>query len=197
YQGMMSAFVGNHDFARFMGYADGDLPMGSDERKIGFQYNIKVDHASSYQKLKKAFLCLFSLSEIPLIYYGDEIGLTGGADPDNRRMMKFEGLNKDEKDLFLFTSRLIRFRKIRPAMYQGVYLPLSIKKDHIIYAKIYYNEVDIIGIARSSKKEITIELPAWLKINKVKDLFSGRIINVRKNRIKIKEFEYFLYSSIE
>ena len=30
---------------------------------------------------------------MPLIYYGDEIGLAGGGDPDNRRMMQWDNLS--------------------------------------------------------------------------------------------------------
>ena len=33
----------------------------------------------------------------PLIYYGDEIGLPGAGDPDNRRMMQFSGLSADQQ----------------------------------------------------------------------------------------------------
>ena len=33
---------------------------------------------------------MFTTEGIPLIYYGDEIGLAGGGDPDNRRMMVWD-----------------------------------------------------------------------------------------------------------
>ena len=35
--------------------------------------------------LKQAFTFLMTTRGIPMIYYGDEIGMTGGDDPDNRR----------------------------------------------------------------------------------------------------------------
>ena len=49
--------------------------------------------ASAYEKLGVAFGILFTNPGIPLIYYGDEVGLAGGGDPDNRRMMPW---NDDE-----------------------------------------------------------------------------------------------------
>lgn len=36
---------------------------------------------------------------IPIIYYGDEYGLPGAGDPDNRRMMQFENLKDREESL--------------------------------------------------------------------------------------------------
>ena len=40
-----------------------------------------------YERLGLAFAVLLTNPGVPLIYYGDEIGLAGGGDPDNRRMM--------------------------------------------------------------------------------------------------------------
>ena len=39
---------------------------------------------------------LMSSPGIPCIYYGDEIADVGGNDPDNRRMMRFDGWNEQE-----------------------------------------------------------------------------------------------------
>ena len=55
-------FFGNHDNKRFLS-----------------------EKGSSAAKLKAAFSLLLTLRGIPQIYYGDEIAMPGGADPDNRR----------------------------------------------------------------------------------------------------------------
>ena len=49
---------------------------------------------------------------IPLIYYGDEIGLAGGGDPDNRRMMPW---NDDQllPAQIALRSRLSQFAQLR------------------------------------------------------------------------------------
>ena len=41
---------------------------------------------------------LMSSPGIPCIYYGDEIADVGGNDPDNRRMMRFDGWNEQNVD---------------------------------------------------------------------------------------------------
>jgi neopullulanase len=40
---------------------------------------------TSIDNLKLAFTCLFTTRGIPMIYYGDEVAMHGGGDPDNRR----------------------------------------------------------------------------------------------------------------
>jgi glycosidase len=59
---MLVPFFGNHDVARFAS-----------------------TQGSSAAKLKLAFGVTLTLRGIPQLYYGDEIGMTGGGDPDNRR----------------------------------------------------------------------------------------------------------------
>ena len=54
-------FIGNHDTTRFLTEADGSVP-----------------------KLKLALGLLLTLRGMPQIYSGDEIGMPGGEDPDNR-----------------------------------------------------------------------------------------------------------------
>lgn len=44
---------------------------------------------SSYNKLQNFYALNISLPGVPVIYYGEEIGMMGAGDPDNRRMMRF------------------------------------------------------------------------------------------------------------
>lgn len=60
---------------------------------------------------------LFSLAGTPCIYYGTEILLEGGADPDNRRCIPWERVDKGEYDNLLeWTKTLIKIRKTHPAL---------------------------------------------------------------------------------
>ena len=47
---------------------------------------------------------------IPVIFYGDEIGMPGGNDPDCRKMMKFQNLTPKEQKLKDEVSHLLKFR---------------------------------------------------------------------------------------
>jgi len=52
---------------------------------------------------------------IPMIYYGDEIGMEGGHDPDSRRGMIWEQ-EKQDKEIFQLYKRLIEFKRKSSAL---------------------------------------------------------------------------------
>ena len=55
---------------------------------------------------------------MPMIYYGDEVGMTGGADPDCRRGMLWDESLQDAQTLNWYKA-LIRLRKAVPAITDG------------------------------------------------------------------------------
>jgi neopullulanase len=101
-------FFGNHDVSRFPS-AEG----------------------SSAAKLKLAFGLTLTLRGIPELYYGDEIGMAGGGDPDNRRdfpggwsedpknAFTAEGRTAEQQELFTYVQTLLRLRREHPALQSG------------------------------------------------------------------------------
>jgi glycosidase len=59
-----------------------------------------------------------SIPGAPCIYYGDEIGLDGGHDPDCRKSFPWEE-DKWDKDLLAFAKKVIKMRKKYPALRRG------------------------------------------------------------------------------
>jgi cyclomaltodextrinase len=68
--------------------------------------------------LKLAWLFLFAYPGAPCIYYGDEIGIDGKHDPDNRKSFPWDE-NKWDKDLLHYVKELIKLRKKNPALRRG------------------------------------------------------------------------------
>ena len=68
--------------------------------------------------LKLAWLFQFAYPGAPCIYYGDEIGLDGKHDPDNRKSFPWEE-SKWDKDLLNYAKELIKLRKKNPALRRG------------------------------------------------------------------------------
>jgi len=119
---LMSPLIGNHDKSRFMAFADGDLPDPKldDEEEIGWANPPKVDNPVSYEKLKLAIGFILAIDGVPMVYYGDEVGLTGAGDPDNRRMMPTEDqLDKHQLGVRSYLSKVAALRSEHPALRYG------------------------------------------------------------------------------
>ena len=70
------------------------------------------------EKLRLAFFLQFTLPGAPSVYYGDEVGLEGGKDPDCRRAFPWEESQWDH-DLQAYTRKLITLRKEMAALRSG------------------------------------------------------------------------------
>ena len=89
YNNLMGNIMDSHDKIRYMAYADGDLEINDGSAgEIAWTNPPQVDNPSSYDKLKLHLTYILTIPGVPIIYYGDEFGMTGVADPDNRRMMQ-------------------------------------------------------------------------------------------------------------
>lgn len=65
----------------------------------------------------------------PLIYYGDEYGLAGGADPDCRRGMPWDPSEQDAPTYEWYRA-LLRLRTSLPAVYEGEVLGMDADDEH-------------------------------------------------------------------
>ncbi|MFP8889235.1 alpha amylase N-terminal ig-like domain-containing protein [Natrialbaceae archaeon A-CW2] len=70
------------------------------------------------QRLRLAFFLQLTSPGTPCIYYGDEIGMTGGQDPDCRRTMIWDE-TKQNRDLRAFVSQLVQLRHDHRALRRG------------------------------------------------------------------------------
>lgn len=150
----MSALLGNHDKPRFMAYADGDLPdpLYPDEEEAGWARQIKVDAPSAYDKLKLAMTFLLTIDGVPMIYYGDEIGMTGAGDPDNRRMMRFdEEVSAEEAGVKAHFSKLAKTRQAHPSLYLGSRRVLAADADHYAYVRKHVGDAALVVFNRSDE----------------------------------------------
>lgn len=197
YNNLMGNIMDSHDKIRYMAYADGDLAI-NDGRAGDFAWNNppKVDDPKSYDKLKLHLAYILTIPGVPIIYYGDEIGMTGAADPDNRRMMRFDDeLNQFEKQTLKDVSKLIHIRKEHPALRYGDFLTLQADENIYAYLRSDMNErILVIVNKNSSEQNVSYSLPAIYKLNKAKDLISGKKFEIMNNKldINVKGIRYLI-----
>lgn len=75
-------------------------------------------------RLRLGLTFLLTYEGIPLIYYGDEVGMEGAYDPDCRRPMLWEPERQDQS-LLADTRALIRLRRERPALRGSGFRPIA------------------------------------------------------------------------
>ncbi|MDA0912853.1 MAG: alpha-amylase family glycosyl hydrolase [Bacteroidetes bacterium] len=116
---LMGNITGNQDRPRFTSLADGSLLPGEDTKFAGWTRSIEHGGNVGYRKMSWLMTFLMSSPGIPCIYYGDEIADVGGNDPDNRRMMRFTGWNKEEQWIWDWTQKWIALRNSRMSLIYG------------------------------------------------------------------------------
>ncbi len=149
YHHLMGNISGNQDMARFISYASGDLKFGENDKEVGWQRHIEVTDTIGYAKLKMLQAFNMTIPGIPVIYYGDEIGLPGANDPDNRRMMQFDSLNKYQLDVRNTVSKLTKLRSEHMALLYGDFTILEANPGIFIYMRRYFDDVVIVGFNKT------------------------------------------------
>ena len=194
---MMSYISGNQDRARFISYAAGDISFEEDSKIAGWKRKVgerKPSDETAYDKLIQLIAFNATIPGIPVLYYGDEIGMTGGNDPDNRRMMRFQDLSEGEKMVKEKTAALMKFRKSSMALMYGDFIPLRVENKVYAYLRSYFGQ-DVVVVFNKEPEEVTLklDLPQRDRKGQFKALFEGRfsydnsklIVDVPANGIEI------------
>lgn len=154
---LMGNISGNHDLPRFISYAGEDLWTNQNAEYEGWNRYITVKNPIGYKKLAMLLAFNATIPGIPVIYYGDEIGIPGGGDPDNRRPMYFTGLNEYEKENLATTQKLGQLRSTFLPFIYGDFTFLQIEKQILVYRRKYFSEYAFVCFNKT-KETITIEI---------------------------------------
>jgi glycosidase len=106
----------------------------------------------------------------PNIYYGDEIGMTGGGDPDCRRAFRWDQPETWDNDLREFYKQAIALRHAHPVLRTGGYADLYAKGDVIVFGRRLEKSEAIIAFNSGDKSHKAtvhldgLEAPAYYQI---------------------------------
>ncbi|MBO8140171.1 MAG: alpha-glucosidase C-terminal domain-containing protein [Thermosipho sp. (in: Bacteria)] len=136
---------------------------------------------------KAAILLQFTYPGVPVIYYGTEIGLTGGDDPECRKTMEWDS-SKWDTELFNYYKKLIYLRKNEPALRYGSFELLS--NDPLIFMRKSPFVLDqiIVYLNKHEETEISVSLPDNRLLNGTSfvDLLSENEFFVMGGTLKLK-----------
>ncbi|WP_175419623.1 glycoside hydrolase family 13 protein [Marinitoga sp. 1154] len=111
---------------------------------------------------KIGYLMAFTLPGAPGLYYGDEIGLPGWTDPDNRRTFPWKKLHENlYQENLNFMKNMIQFYKEHNVLRNGSIEFLSWDKGFIVY-NIWDNKENLIVIVNINNFTYKFEIPVWL-----------------------------------
>lgn len=137
---VMSTFIGNHDLPRVVHYAE-DTPLSGNnpwwnDQMLGWNDPPGVPSGTSaFERLAIGFGILMTTPGAPLVYYGDEIGMAGAGDPDNRRFMDWNtgGYTAGQQQLLDSIKALTAIRASHPALRYGTRATLFADQDTYAY----------------------------------------------------------------
>jgi glycosidase len=154
------------------------VPLGSHDTE-----RIKTMLARNLAKIKLAFLFQMAYPGAPAIYYGDEIGMEGGKDPDCRRAFPWDSSSWDV-DLRHWIQNLIAIRKRTPALRRGEYRRILVNADTGLYAferAIGSEKVVVVLNASSHSQTFKVE---GMALGRKDGCEIQNLVDYRKYRIK-------------
>ena len=130
-------------------------------------------------KTKLAYLFQFAYPGAPAIYYGDEIGMTGGKDPGCRGAFQWDE-NNWNGELRNYLKTLINVRKHQTALRRGDYISVDNTANPLCYVFLrrYKDEQVLVIMNPSSKVEhirLNTELIGWDDGRKLENLINSEM----------------------
>lgn len=127
------------------------------------------------RRVALSFAMLFTLPGVPTVYYGDEIGLAGGHDPDNRRGMVWDQ-SLWHRSILETGQRMAQLRQQHAALRTGRYTRLYAQDTHLAFARTLAEESLIITV-NGSAEPWKVNIPhhgVWARGDEAIELVSGR-----------------------
>jgi cyclomaltodextrinase len=184
YHNLMGYITGNQDRPRFISYAGGALSFTEDTKLAGWTRNVGVGDSIAYDKLKMLHVFDLTIPGIPVIYYGDEIGMPGANDPDNRRMMKFDQLTVMETDVKQVVQYLNHLRMNSMPLLFGDLQFLESNNNTMAFMRTYFDQIDLVVFNKGDKFE-TVKLAEPDFMNKTLDAHFNQKISMNNDTLVI------------
>ena len=143
--------LSNHDHSRFMTRTNGN---------VGRVASVGPQAAEMYTNkgiMKEAVIMQMTWPGAPTIYYGDEAGVCGWTDPDNRRTYPW---GREDMELIEFHRDAIRIHKNNIALRKGSFKALLGEYNIIAYGRFLNDNILAIAI-NNNDSEREIHIPVW------------------------------------
>lgn len=170
--------VGSHDTVRAI------YKFGGGKETVAQPGKTDFDYALGKARLKLAAIFLMGYPGMPTIYYGDEAGVYGSADPDCRRTYPW---GKEDKELLAFYKKLIGIRNAHKALFAyGDLKTLKAEGDVYAYSRMAADgSCGIVALNRGAARTITFSLPASLAGTSFHDALTGYACTAKDGNLSL------------
>ena len=143
----MGNISGNHDKCRFISLAGGAVSRNESDKAAGWEREIGVTadgdaarEAAAYKAAMLLEVVNLTIPGVPCIYQGDEYAEAGANDPDNRHMMKFNGLSDRQQQFRNEVQKLVQMRRNSLPLIYGEYIPVTVTDNLLVFDRTYMGE---------------------------------------------------------
>ena len=144
--------LSNHDHSRFLTRTN---------RMVGRLYKPEdaenAEKGINYGTFRSGALIQMTWPGAPTIYYGDEAGVCGWTDPDNRRTFPW---GKEDLELTEFHRYLTGIRNRTPAFRRGAFKSLLAENGMIAYGRFDADEQGVV-VVNSEDYAQRVRIPVW------------------------------------
>ncbi len=182
---IMTQYIGSHDTPRF-------VTIASQPGSAGNQWDNPAPPptgSDAYQRERVALAWLLATPGAPMLYYGDEYGEWGGADPNNRVMWRGDKtLTTEEQATLAFTRKLGAARKELAPLRRGKYISvLNSDQDVLVFARQDPTGAALVAINKStSSRTVSATLPIGLLADgALHDRLGGLDVNVTGGAVNL------------
>ena len=123
--------LGTHDTERILTALGRDRDFSSKDDMSGFKLT-ENQLETAKKRLFAAAVLQMTLPGVPCIYYGDEAGMQGGADPFNRAYFPW---GNEDKDLLAFYKKITSLRRSMQVFEKGEYIPALATNGILIFKR--------------------------------------------------------------
>lgn len=143
--------LSNHDHSRFLTRTNRTVGRTDSRGPKAAEMNVNKG------VFKEAVVVQMTWPGAPTIYYGDEAGVCGWTDPDNRRTYPW---GHEDKELIEFHKAVINIHKSVPALIDGSYKNLFGEYNVIAYGR-FKRSSQAVTIVNNNEYEKRVDIPVW------------------------------------
>lgn len=144
--------LSNHDHSRFLTRTNGIVGRINSHKSEDAESGVKLE------VMRQAIMMQITLPGAPTVYYGDEVGVCGFTDPDNRRTYPW---GNENLELLEYHRYMNKWHRIRKELKTGSLIRLISTGGVVCYARVLKDNISVV-IINVGEYTVKTDIPLYL-----------------------------------